>query len=63
LLKWNDSKKTLSISDRIGEFNGMIIEHVFNVVLVNEKQGIGVDLCNKPYKTITYNGKKMEVKL
>jgi alpha-D-xyloside xylohydrolase len=63
LLKWNDSKKTLSISDRIGEFNGMIIERVFNVVLVNEKQGIGVDLCNKPYKTITYNGKKMEVKL
>jgi alpha-D-xyloside xylohydrolase len=60
---WNNVQKTLTISDRKGEFSGMIKTRTFNIVLVNENKGIGVATTEIPYKTITYSGNKLEEKL
>jgi alpha-D-xyloside xylohydrolase len=60
---WNDAKKTLTISDRKGDFSGMQKERTFNIVIVKENQGNGIDVCPKPDKTVKYDGKKQEIKL
>lgn len=60
--KWDDSQKTLSISDRQGEFPGMLSERQFRLVLVDETAGIGLDEST-PVKTVGYSGKAVTEKL
>ncbi len=60
---WDDNQKTLTINDRFGNFNGMPKEHVFNVVIVNNGKGIGIDNSEKMDKKLIYKGEKMIVKL
>ena len=60
---WNDAQKTLTISDRKGGFSGMLKERSFNIILVKENHGTGVEISLKPDKTVKYNGTKMEIKL
>jgi alpha-D-xyloside xylohydrolase len=60
---WNDAQKTLTISDRKGEFPGMLKERGFNIILVKEGHGNGTGICPAPDKTIKYNGKKLQIKL
>lgn len=50
---WDDSSRTLTISDRKGDFPGMIKERTFNVKSAD----------NKSVKTIKYNGRKTKVRL
>ncbi|MGA1978904.1 MAG: TIM-barrel domain-containing protein [Bacteroidales bacterium] len=59
---WDDAHKTLTISDRRGEFPGMLKERIINVVLVSENHGTGLEICTKPDKTTKYNGEKLEIK-
>ncbi|WP_321286789.1 TIM-barrel domain-containing protein [uncultured Sunxiuqinia sp.] len=59
---WNDSQKTLSISDRKGEFPGMLSERQFRLVLVDETAGIGLDEST-PVKTVNYSGKAVSEEL
>jgi alpha-D-xyloside xylohydrolase len=51
---WDDTKKVLTISDRIGEFPGMLTERKFNIVFVSSD--------NHNQKVI-YNGKKVVIQL
>ncbi len=60
---WNDSKKTLTINDRKGSFPGMLAERKFSIVLVAKNKGIGVDVVEKSDREITYEGKKIKIKL
>ena len=60
---WNDLHKTLTISDRKGRFPGMLKTRTFNIVLVKDSHGTGVEICLKPDRTAKYSGTKMEVKL
>lgn len=60
---WNDSKKRLTIGDRNGTFTGMITDRKFNIVLVGKNNGTGMGEAVKFDKTVSYNGKKVEVKL
>jgi alpha-D-xyloside xylohydrolase len=60
---WDDQKKTLTISDRIGSFPGMLEERLFNIVIVNVTKGGGENIVVQPDKKITYAGKKLLVKL
>jgi alpha-D-xyloside xylohydrolase len=55
---WNDKERTITISERKGEFPGMLNERSFNVVIAAKDKGIGVDI-SEPAKTIRYNGKEM----
>ncbi|MGE5860228.1 MAG: TIM-barrel domain-containing protein, partial [Ignavibacteria bacterium] len=52
---WNDKEKTLTVSDRKGEFPGMLKERKINVVIVGKNKGTGIDISD-PGKTIIYNG-------
>jgi alpha-D-xyloside xylohydrolase len=61
-LTWNDAKKTLVIGDRQGSFPGMPAERTFQVVIVREAHGTGVDVTPDPDKTVLYSGKRIEVK-
>jgi alpha-D-xyloside xylohydrolase len=60
---WDDNQKTLTINDRLGNFKGMPKEHIFNVVIVNNGKGIGVDNSETIDKKLIYKGEKMTVKL
>jgi len=60
---WDNTLKTLTVSDRKGEFTGMLKNRTFNIVLVNEAKGIGVETTEIPSKIIKYNGHKVVEKL
>ncbi len=55
--KWDDTKKTLLISDRKGSFPGMIDKRTFNFVLVNKQQGVGIEMSSIKNKALEYFGK------
>ncbi|MFC2137422.1 TIM-barrel domain-containing protein [Bacteroidota bacterium] len=60
---WNDEKNELTIEERKGEFPGMLNERTINVVIVNANQGTGIEITEKPDKTIIYNGEKQIIQL
>ena len=61
-LKWNDSDKTLTISDRKGSFVGMKERMDFNIVIVTPESGTGI-YQSKVNKSIVYEGKSMVISL
>lgn len=61
--KWNDVKKVLIIIDRKGSFPGMLSERTFNIVYVSKIKGDGMNAVKKYDKVVTYDGKKVAVKL
>lgn len=61
-LKWDDAAKTLTFFDRKGEFSGMLKKRIFNIVVVNEKAGVGMNPAEKA-KMVKYSGKKLVLKL
>jgi len=63
MFTWNDRQKILTISDRKGNFQGMLKERFFNIVLVKENHGTGVEIYSKPDNTLKYNGNKLEITL
>jgi alpha-D-xyloside xylohydrolase len=60
---WNDEKKELTISDRKGSFPGMLDERKFSIVMVSKNTGVGMNKVEDYDKGITYDGKKVVVKL
>ena len=60
---WNDRMKQLSISTPKGIFSGMIKKMVFNIVLVKENNGTGVEEAAQINKVVLYNGAAVTVKL
>ncbi len=61
--KWDDAKKTLTISARKGSFPGMPAEHKFKIVCVENNKGMGINPGEMFDKVVTYNGKKVVVNL
>ena len=61
---WDDEKKVLNIGERKGSFPGMLNERTFNFVLVNEKQGVGINTSLFNNKVLKYlgNGTSIEFK-
>jgi alpha-D-xyloside xylohydrolase len=60
---WNNIQKELVISDRKGAFPGMLKERSFNIVIVTENHGTGVEICPNADRTVKYNGTKLKIKL
>jgi len=60
---WNEARKTLTINDRKGSFQGMPADRKFNIVLVDKSKGTGMNVVEKFESVVSYNGKKVEVKL
>jgi alpha-D-xyloside xylohydrolase len=62
-IRWEDAKKILTIDDRKGEFPGMLKSRRFELVLVAENHGVGVEITKKADRLINYSGEKIEVEL
>lgn len=63
IFKWDDTRKILTIGERNGKFPGMLKNRKFNIVLVKEGHGIGDQSTVKADKTVSYCGKKFQIKL
>jgi alpha-D-xyloside xylohydrolase len=61
--KWDNTHKTMIISNRIGSFPGIINERKFNIVLVSKDNIIGMEIPLAFVKSISYTGEKIEVNL
>jgi len=55
---WDDAKKTLTINSRKGVYPGMLKKHTFNILLVNENRGTGVETSSRIDKIVKYSGMK-----
>lgn len=62
-LKYDAASGQLIIGHRKGEFQGMLKSRTFNVVLINDQNGIGIDKEINGGKTVKYSGKALTVKL
>jgi alpha-D-xyloside xylohydrolase len=60
---WDDKNKQLSIEDRKGQFSNMLQSRTFNIILVEEDRGIGINYDQSPQKTIYYEGEQIRVLL
>ena len=60
---WNNSSGILTINARKGSFPGMLKERLFNIVIVKENHGTGVDIFPQPDKTIKYDGSEIKLKI
>jgi alpha-D-xyloside xylohydrolase len=61
--KWDDAKKVLTINDRKGSFPEMLNDRKFSIVKVSNENGIGMVTVRRYDKVVTYNGRRVLVKL
>jgi alpha-D-xyloside xylohydrolase len=59
--QWDDLKRQLTIHKRKGEFPGMLGVRQFNLVIVKENHGTGIEVTGKPDSIITYNGEQQVI--
>ncbi len=60
---YDEAARSLLIGDRQGEFNGMLRERTFNVVLVDKANPQPFDLAKANGQKVQYNGSKQIIKL
>lgn len=60
--KWDEQRQTLTIGERQGSFLGYLTKRIFNLVVVSESEGKGIDV-NPVKKGIVYEGKNVDIKL
>ncbi len=60
-LHWDDALKTLTISERRGQFPGMLAKRTFRVVLVDQDHGTGIELTTQPDKVVEYAGQAVKI--
>ena len=58
---WDDAKKALTIDSRNGAYPGMLKKHTFNILMVTENRGIGVETSSRIDKIVKYSGMKTVV--
>jgi alpha-D-xyloside xylohydrolase len=61
--RWENSTNTLTIGKRDGEYNGMLRDRTFQVVLVSKAHPAGFSLAPAPLKSVRYTGAEISVKL
>ena len=61
LIRWDDQARTLIFEQRKGQFDGMVEERTYNIVLVSETNGFGLDEAKKYDKVVNYKGEKIVV--
>ncbi len=61
-LHWDDAARTLTLSDRVGNFPGMLAEHTFRLVVVGKGHGVGIGESEFAEATVVYKGVKLAVR-
>jgi alpha-D-xyloside xylohydrolase len=59
--EWMDEGRKLIVSERKGEFPGMLKKRTLNIIIVSENHGNGLDIASKFDKTIKYDGRRIEI--
>jgi alpha-D-xyloside xylohydrolase len=60
--EWNEQHQTLTIGRRNGYYRNCLNKRIFNVVVINEANGLGINE-SKTKKSVFYFGKIIEIKL
>lgn len=60
-IHWDNSSRTLTIGDRVGQYPGMPDEIAFNVVWVAPQHGTGEAVEARPDKIVRYKGAQISV--
>ena len=60
---WDNTRKTLTIGERKGNYPGMLKNRKFRIVLVDNQHGTGDDLMKKADRSVSYTGKECRIKL
>lgn len=60
---WDDASRTLTISDRNGEFPKMLKRRNFRITLMQSGKQSAETVMVKADKKVAYSGKKLVVKL
>jgi alpha-D-xyloside xylohydrolase len=58
---YNDASKTLQISDREGQYDGMTEKRLFNLVLITGDSPRPLDSLEAPDQSVIYEGKAMQL--
>jgi alpha-D-xyloside xylohydrolase len=61
-IKYNEIKKTITIGERKGSFNGMLTKRTFRLNLITPERKRHLDMEEKCEKEIIYEGKNMSIK-
>jgi len=59
-MRWDDAHRRLVLEDRQGQFPGMLKTRTFQVVLVREGHGAGVEGTPGANRALTYDGTRPE---
>lgn len=62
-INYDDARRTLTIGERKGEFDGMLHNRRFNIILVTKDKPLGFDNINPKGKIVKYNGSKKTIRL
>ena len=62
-ITYDDARRTLTIGERKGEFDGMLRNRRFNIILVTKEMPLGIDNINPKGKIVKYNGSKKTIRL
>jgi len=57
--KWDDAERSLNVSERKGEFPGMLESRTFNIIIVDKNRGTGIENTVAPDRVIKYDGKEI----
>ncbi|ADQ79764.1 glycoside hydrolase family 31 [Paludibacter propionicigenes WB4] len=57
---WNEKTQSLTIGDKKGNYSGSLKKRIFNVVLVDENKGFGIN-TNAAGKKVSYLGKQIKL--
>jgi alpha-D-xyloside xylohydrolase len=61
--RWEDGAKTLTIGKRTGDYDGMLRDRNFQVVLVTKAHPVGVSPTPAPLQSVRYTGAEIRLKL
>jgi len=60
-MRWDDNSRMLTIGDRTGSFPGMQQQRTFQVVVVRQGHGTGIEPTGESERFIRYDGKQQSV--
>jgi alpha-D-xyloside xylohydrolase len=59
--RWDDTRQTLTIGERKGQFPGMLQARSFRIVFVGKNHGVSISPEERPDKIVQYSGQSMVV--
>jgi len=62
-IKYTEATKTITVDDRKGSFDGMLSKRILRINIISSKQAKSLDFDTACDKEITYNGKKLMIKI